>query len=780
IRVWMLKIPIPGVPALPLAILPISSTYKAPQLSKYQIKLLRGMISHSFTVISNSADGAAVERDCQRRSATIGTNCQYSIRYPGGQKQDFHITYSMLDGKHWVNVQDSLHLRKTARNNAFTGARNLLLGDFEVNYSKVHALGTQSDSPIYQRDIIKYDKQDDNAAARLFSAAMLEHASQSPSEYMGLIVYLFLFGEFVDAYQSRIMSHYDRATIVLRTLIFLEQWRVFLKKSNYPENLHFISPASYDICRIAGNGLLALMIIHRDHLPCKLPLIPHQHGTDSVEHIYAEMRKLIPDFSMQQAILMVPKLTRISKSIHQSGAKFSTPTFKATASGYQHAFLDDADLKTEYEKLSHFPSDQEFSTIYQTAYEESEALWMLLGVPYPWQHLEVATESSISLSPDSAGQEDESDEEEELEDIDSSMRNQLNEMIENIDNDLSTEDSSQTAAIQEHIARIVQNPRAVTTLLRNAALLVEKPISEGNPLVYHLQDITTDDITPLASIRRSHQTIQAQNGVRNADSESKSNTSESTTSHRRELAQKMHAILRQADERGSSTGLNRKIRFTATDKPNETTATPVQKSGGNSANAEVAARGRASEVIKRRREIFKKNVKMHDVITEAMVSKSTLISRGTYGFVVSGEKILLGHAVTSLYSKGGGKVGLHSWVLSADSIGALSYISAQLYEPSGRRKQFNTVHVDYATVLGRGLRRFAHVPSNSFLVLLAKDDVAVVNNGAQLSDYAWSLYQDLLGERAEIVAGVVALNKRRRTKKGISEDVEDEVDETYH
>ncbi|KAK7453972.1 hypothetical protein VKT23_011484 [Stygiomarasmius scandens] len=372
---------------------------------------------------------------------------------------------------------------------------------------------------------------------------------------------------------------------------------------------------------------------------------------------------------------MVPKLARISKSIHQSGPKFSTPTFKATASGYQHVFLNDADLKTDYEKLSHFPSDQEFSTIYQTAYEESEALWMLLGVPYPWQHLEVAIESSILLSPDLAADqdsEDDSDDDKELEDIDSNMRNQLNEMIENIDNmyglrqheedqldacslasvalslqeignikDL-TEDSSQIAAIQEHITRIVQNPCAVTTLLHNATLLVEKPISEGNPLVYHLQDITTDDITPLALIRRSHQTIQAQNGVRNANSKSNANTSESATSHRRELAQKMHAILRQADEWGSSTGLNRKIRFTATDKSNETTTTSVQKSGGNSANAEVVARGQASEVIKRRQETFKKNMKMHDVISEALVSKSTLISRGTYGFMVSGEKILLG------------------------------------------------------------------------------------------------------------------------------------------
>ncbi|THU91005.1 hypothetical protein K435DRAFT_675014, partial [Dendrothele bispora CBS 962.96] len=128
-------------------------------------------------------------------------------------------------------IQDSLHLCKTARNNLYTGARCLILGDYCANYPMVRdTLGSHTESPIFRRDFIKYDKQDDNAAARLFSGAMLKHATVEPSEYMGLIVYFFIFGEFVNSYQSRRMSHHDRATIVIRTLLFIEQWKLFLQK----------------------------------------------------------------------------------------------------------------------------------------------------------------------------------------------------------------------------------------------------------------------------------------------------------------------------------------------------------------------------------------------------------------------------------------------------------------------------------------------------------------------------------------------------------------------
>ncbi|THU93771.1 hypothetical protein K435DRAFT_669626 [Dendrothele bispora CBS 962.96] len=431
IRIWTLKIPIPGVPTLPLAILPIDAKYKAPQLSEYQIQLFRGLLSHSFTVISTSADGAAVERDCQRRTAaTLSSEVHYLIHHPKDSKQVFRITYFCQGEKYWVNIQDSLHLRKTARNNLYTGARSLILGDYCANYSMVHTLGSHTESPIFRRDFIKYDKQDDNAAARLFSGAMLKHATVEPSEYMGLIVYFFIFGEFVDSYQSRRMSHHDRATIVIRTLLFLEQWKLFLQKQGYAEHLHFISPASYDICRIMGNGLLSLMIIHRDRLTKSCPLVPHEHGTHGCEHLFAEMRKLVPDFSMQQAILMAPKLAKIAKSTHQSTAKFSKASYNERAQGYQHAFLDDSASEFDFKLLSQFPTDQEFSELYQTASEECDALWSLLGVPFAHRLLPVEVDAAVNVSFDTMN-EDPADEVEDEEE--ESIRSHLQQAIDSID-----------------------------------------------------------------------------------------------------------------------------------------------------------------------------------------------------------------------------------------------------------------------------------------------------------------------------------------------------------
>ncbi|KAF9019704.1 hypothetical protein BDZ89DRAFT_959010 [Hymenopellis radicata] len=163
-------------------------------------------------------------------------------------------------------MQDSLHGRKTGRNNAGTGARGLVLGNFTVHYEQLYDMAMSKNTPLYERDVVRSDKQDDNAAARLFSAAALEHALEKPDENMGLCVYLFIFGELIDAYQSRVMSHHQRAKIALRTRLFLTTWKRFLKKQGYPQHRYYISAQADDIFSILIDGLLGLIIIHRDHL----------------------------------------------------------------------------------------------------------------------------------------------------------------------------------------------------------------------------------------------------------------------------------------------------------------------------------------------------------------------------------------------------------------------------------------------------------------------------------------------------------------------------------
>ena len=73
-------------------------------------------------------------------------------------------------------VQDSKHAAKTLRNNIFSGARALVLGNHLAMYSHVRdmAFSNLTGCPLYHQDVEKVDKQDDNATTRLFSALALD------------------------------------------------------------------------------------------------------------------------------------------------------------------------------------------------------------------------------------------------------------------------------------------------------------------------------------------------------------------------------------------------------------------------------------------------------------------------------------------------------------------------------------------------------------------------------------------------------------------------------
>lgn len=374
---WMLQIPLPGVPPLILAVLPISSTIKGPELAKHQIALMKGLIARGFRVVSNASDGAAIERDCQRRLADAGQeNREYLIQPPTCDHPSISIPLLCLDGNVFVNIQDSKHGLKTFRNNIFTGARAVTLGNFLVYYEQIRNIAVDKSGPLYERDAIKYDKQDDNAASRLFSSELLHYAARDPNHNLGAIVYTFVFGEFIDAYQSRTMSHHERAKICIRTLLFLETWHEFLKKQGYPPGRHFISSEAYDIAKTLGKGLLGLILIYRDHLPHPVPFLPWKPGTCGNEHGFSGFRCIIPDFSVVQAILMIPKLRAMMSS--SSSHRFGKVNFKKTANGYQHTYLLDGEV--DYAKLKTFPSDADLTEAYRIAVEENETLWILLGL----------------------------------------------------------------------------------------------------------------------------------------------------------------------------------------------------------------------------------------------------------------------------------------------------------------------------------------------------------------------------------------------------------------
>lgn len=93
----------------------------------------------------------------------------------------------------------------------------------------------------------KLDRQDDNAATRLFSGATLDWLNNNHSEHLGLVVYLFVFGEVIDTYQNRHMSIIAHVQMVLRAFFFMEIWEGFLAKAGYAKSRHFLSHEACDI-----------------------------------------------------------------------------------------------------------------------------------------------------------------------------------------------------------------------------------------------------------------------------------------------------------------------------------------------------------------------------------------------------------------------------------------------------------------------------------------------------------------------------------------------------
>lgn len=79
----------------------------------------------------------------------------------------------------------------------------LVFGNFVAMYQHILEVALGKGTPLHMRDVTKVDQQDDNAVVCLFSSATLKYLTENHPESVGVIVYLFVFGELVDAYQNR-------------------------------------------------------------------------------------------------------------------------------------------------------------------------------------------------------------------------------------------------------------------------------------------------------------------------------------------------------------------------------------------------------------------------------------------------------------------------------------------------------------------------------------------------------------------------------------------------
>ncbi|KAF7319655.1 hypothetical protein HMN09_00306000 [Mycena chlorophos] len=255
LRLWVLQIPLSKIPPLVLALKAIGSKVKGPQLADWHLELMRGLIARGFRIISSASDGAPVERECQRLVFAAGTKIEHRIKFPVSDPQypDIVVPLSSLNGNVFTDPQDSKHGCKTG-------------------------------------------------------------GITRPRKNLGLTVYLLVFGDLIDAWQSRNISHIERAKMAIRAHLFLETWKRFLAKAGYPEARHFISKEAYAISKILIRGLLGLQFIHRDHLDRVMALFPWLYSSEPNEHCFATYRIFNADMTFQEAMLFSSKIRTYMQS----------------------------------------------------------------------------------------------------------------------------------------------------------------------------------------------------------------------------------------------------------------------------------------------------------------------------------------------------------------------------------------------------------------------------------------------------------------------------------
>ncbi|KAI0630924.1 hypothetical protein C8Q77DRAFT_1062540 [Trametes polyzona] len=230
-------------------------------------------------------------------------------------------------------------------------------------------------------DIVGVDKQDDRAAVRLFSSAVIDYISRTLPKELGLAVYLFVIGELVDAQQNRTLTHSERIKMLWRGRFFLDGWRQhILDHPLYALHTHFISRELYDILSIFINAMLLLVVTHRDYFP-NIPLLHWLNSTETCEHFFGCARKIQKDFTFVKWLLMIPKISALMAGELRTKLKGAQEKAAAARYGYHHSYFDSGGV--DLANLAMFPSDNEIEQLIQVAHTDAQSLLEIVGVSLP-------------------------------------------------------------------------------------------------------------------------------------------------------------------------------------------------------------------------------------------------------------------------------------------------------------------------------------------------------------------------------------------------------------
>ncbi|KZV78172.1 hypothetical protein EXIGLDRAFT_634508, partial [Exidia glandulosa HHB12029] len=273
-------------------------------------------------------------------------------------------------------VQDSKHGAKTARNQLFTGARLLALGNDPLYYELIRELAEHEDAPLYWRDVENIDRQDDRAAARLFAWETLQHHCAQFPDRSAVALYLFFLGGLFDAWQSRKMTHSERIALALRCRFFLKAWQAHIDAHpDHTRHRNFISRESMDIFITMCDSLIALVGVYREYYPT-WPFLPWLHSTEPVEHVFGVLRQLKLDFNYADFLYFIPRLCAYLLGVF--GLVDSETRANATAAGYWHtyALAKGIDLRT----LVSWPSDKEIAALSDAAFADVIHILKVIGI----------------------------------------------------------------------------------------------------------------------------------------------------------------------------------------------------------------------------------------------------------------------------------------------------------------------------------------------------------------------------------------------------------------
>lgn len=383
VRVWMISFPIPKIPPFPLAIMPLKSTTTQEELHQWHDDIESRLQHFGLRHISYNADGASSERRLERNlkdlASTTGQTRTWTFTSPLPDTTTISITVPLLsNGQPRVLGTDGKHCKKNGRGSIQSGAHTVVLGNYLAHHGQLVKIVRSSDSPLLEGDITRVDKQDDRAAARLFSSGTLEHVSQNQPLETGLSVYLFVIGELIDAQQSRTMAHGTRMKLLWRARFFIDSWlKDVLDHPHYTMRTHFLSPELYEIINLFIDSILSLILIHRDYYP-DVALLPWIHSTECCEHFFGSARRISKDFNLRDLIYMMPKLSLIINRDLQTG-KPTQAQASSQRSGYYHSWYDNDG--TQHTVLATYPSDDEInSEILPNAYREAEQLLEILNI----------------------------------------------------------------------------------------------------------------------------------------------------------------------------------------------------------------------------------------------------------------------------------------------------------------------------------------------------------------------------------------------------------------